>query len=556
MSLAVRGVIGGKRTVAAVETAKAARWRPSLILALCLGSAAVWIASNSWADILHLGWYDEESSHVWLVPIIMAWIIWERRHRLKNIAPSISVVGTVIFAVGWAGWSLGYRYQVETFWHGGAILMLLGAIVTALGLDVALAFLPAIAVMVFLNPVPATGRQLISVPLERLTATITQNVGEILGMNIQRSGSILSLDGKETAIAEACNGMRMVFTLFLACYAAAFIAPLRYGVRALILILSPVTAVVANVIRLVPTVWVFAHFPTNEAETFHTASGWAMLILAFLGLTGIIRLLRWADVPVMQTAAQQERWRRRRPPRRGGFRGWEPVLAIGVMLLLIGGASADHLSLPEPQSADAYHAQVRAVAATMPMRIGAWTGQDAKVEPDVYSSLRPNVFISRRYTNSLTDEWVSFLFVQCRDVRDLSPHYPPVCYPGAGLTLTSSRDRDWTVDGIAIHGREYEFESNQFFHNEPIIVENFMLLPDGRTGRDNRFLRLQIGLADRYFGAAQGQVVFPAQMSQQRRDQIFNTIVGAYVPLIRAIGSGVTGMKVAGSTMTTGDSPQ
>ena len=33
---------------------------------------------------------------------------------------------------------------------------------------------------------------------------------------------------------------------------------------------------------------------------FHDLSGWAMLALAFVLLMGTVRLLRWAEVPVMQ----------------------------------------------------------------------------------------------------------------------------------------------------------------------------------------------------------------------------------------------------------------
>jgi len=92
--------------------------------------------------------------------------------------------------------------------------------------------------------------------------------------------------------------MRMVFTLFLASYVFAFVTPLRGYVRAIILLASPVTAVLCNVIRLVPTVWVFGYATPENAQVFHDFSGWVMLIVAFLGLTGIVRLLKWAMVPV------------------------------------------------------------------------------------------------------------------------------------------------------------------------------------------------------------------------------------------------------------------
>ena len=105
----------------------------------------------------------------------------------------------------------------------------------------------------------------------------------------------------------------MVFTLFLACYTFAFVTPLRGYVRALILLASPVVAVTCNVIRLVPTVWVFGHASPQTAHRFHDISGWVMLILAFVGLTGMIRVLKWASLPVAPATSQ----RRPPPPQRG-----------------------------------------------------------------------------------------------------------------------------------------------------------------------------------------------------------------------------------------------
>ena len=36
------------------------------------------------------------------------------------------------------------------------------------------------------------------------------------------------------------------------------------------------------------------------AETFHTYSGWMMLPIAFFLLLGIVKLLRWAMLPVIR----------------------------------------------------------------------------------------------------------------------------------------------------------------------------------------------------------------------------------------------------------------
>lgn len=257
------------------------------------------ILADVWRDILRLAG-DEEASHIWLVPLAVVWLVLVRRGRFRQCRPTGGLVGSLIIAVGGFLWSYGYRNEVQALWHGGAILLVVGTLLTVLGKDVFFNFLPAFVVLAFAIPVPSIARQQVAIPLERVTAHATQVLGEILGMNVVRQGNLLSINGIDVAIVEACNGMRMVFTLFLACYVFAFITPLRGYVRVLILVASPLLAVVCNVLRLVPTVWMFGHASTSTAEVFHDASGWVMLLVAFGLLTGITRLLRWAMIPVMR----------------------------------------------------------------------------------------------------------------------------------------------------------------------------------------------------------------------------------------------------------------
>jgi exosortase/archaeosortase family protein len=74
--------------------------------------------------------------------------------------------------------------------------------------------------------------------------------------------------------------------------------PLRNSVRILVLLASPLAAIFCNVVRLIPTIWLYGHAAKPVADDFHNISGWIMLPIAFLLLMGIIRALRWALIPV------------------------------------------------------------------------------------------------------------------------------------------------------------------------------------------------------------------------------------------------------------------
>jgi exosortase len=277
-----------------------------------LGAAAVMATLGviatlpAWQDIYQIATKDEENSHIFLVPLIALYLVWVRRTRLRHCRPTGRIVGPLVLAIGWAIGSFGFYRGIQSFWHGGAVLVVLGCILSVLGRNVLFRFFPALAVLVFLVPAPARLRLAIASPLQNWTAAISEKVLELCGeVNTEVTGNLLTINGQPLFVAEACNGMRMVFALILVCFAFGFALPLRNFVRILILVASPLAALFCNVIRVPATVWVYGYEP-RLFDVFHRYAGWAMLPLAFLILYGIIKTLQWAMIPVTQyTLASQ-----------------------------------------------------------------------------------------------------------------------------------------------------------------------------------------------------------------------------------------------------------
>jgi exosortase len=267
------------------------------VASLVLGALGALATLDAWKDIYRIATRDEESSHIFLVPIVMAWLIWIRRRRFRNCRPVGTGIGPILVAAGWFFYSFGDARLIQSFWHGGAVLVVLGCVLTVLGKDLLFQFFPAFAVLVFIIPVPGRVRQQFAIPLGAATAQVTQKLFEVMGVAVERSGNLLSINKVDVTIAEACNGLRMVFALTLVSYAFAFGTPLRSYVRLLVLLACPVSAILCNVIRLVPTLWMYGYF-RPYAESFHDMSGWIMLPVSFLLLMGVIRILRWAVVPI------------------------------------------------------------------------------------------------------------------------------------------------------------------------------------------------------------------------------------------------------------------
>lgn len=269
-----------------------------LALLVILPLLTMLVNHQAWTDIVRIASGDEEASHILLVPIVAGWLFWVRRGRMRLVTMRGQYVGPLLVMIAWAMSYLGYHHSMQSVWHAGAVLCVVGAIISVLGVDVLLRFFPVFLVLVFIIPVPGMLRLTIAGPLQTTTAEVTRAIIEMVGLPVTRSGNMLTVNGEPVTVAEACNGMRMIFALVLVCYAFAFGTPLRNYVRVIVILASPVVAVFSNVLRMVPTASLFGYADHDVAMTFHDVAGWVMLGVALLTLIGFVRLLRWMMLPI------------------------------------------------------------------------------------------------------------------------------------------------------------------------------------------------------------------------------------------------------------------
>jgi hypothetical protein len=226
-----------------------------------------------------------------------------------------------------------------------------------------------------------------------------------------------------------------------------------------------------------------------------------------------------------------------------------PMLSAGLLAGIVV-QQGRHLT---PADVEPYHVRVKTAIDSIPYIIGEWTGQNNPVMPAAQKLLRPNAILSRLYSDNSTattrrPRAAQLLIVQCRDSRDMIGHYPPICYRAQGKTLDGrfSGPRDWQVGGMAIPGYEYQFTEMQEGQITRVTVYNFLIVPGRGIVRDMKGVEQAAeDYQQRYYGAAQFQVVFRGQASAERsresrveRDAIFATLMGPNIKLIETLTSG------------------
>lgn len=299
--------------VAPPPTVPTARWR-DVALFSALALALVWITWSAWADLAWLGWADEQSGHILVAPLAALMLFFPRRGRLANMPRWGFAVGPALILVGLLGWANGYAHAVQIAFHLSGVVALAGAVVTVWGVEPLRRLAPMWVALLFLAPTPHAARQLVAVPMQEAGARVAREAAEVCGLGATRAGRSLRINGQDVTVAEACSGMRLVFTLLLACFVSAYTLPLREPARWAILLAAPFVAIAANVVRLVLTLWAYGRYDPATADKLHTFAGWVMVVVAFLAIEGAVRGAAWLSIPVFKDVPKAPR--RRPAPRR------------------------------------------------------------------------------------------------------------------------------------------------------------------------------------------------------------------------------------------------
>lgn len=272
--------------------------RPHLACLLMLAAAAIALTWRGWADLAWLSVNDEESSHLLLIPLVMAYLLGQRWRVAQTTPPRVGLIGPAVLAMGVFVWEYGYRFDYRVGDHIGAVLVLAGTVACITGDRLVWRLWPLFLLLAFLIPVPYTVRIAIAVPLQRANALVAQELFLLSGINVLREGSVLEINGQRVGVAEACNGMRSILAVFLVCYAMAFATRIRVIARCLLLLAAPAIALLANVIRLYFTVLAYGYGSEELGDMLHDLLGWATIGVAFGFVWAVIALARWLMIPI------------------------------------------------------------------------------------------------------------------------------------------------------------------------------------------------------------------------------------------------------------------
>jgi exosortase len=274
-----------------------------LVIAIVLG-ALLW---SYWPTFVDLRWIwrrSDEYSAGLLVPLLSAYVLWSRRRDIAKvpIRPAIAAgVATFLLAQAIRGSGLYFMYRsgerISIVLSVASLVLLMG------GWRLLLKLTPILLFLCLMLPWPNRVQSAIALPLQRWATTSAVFCLELIGYEVLQDGNIIKIDETRVAVAEACNGLRMITAFFVISGLVVLLVSRAWWEKLLVLISSLPIALLCNTLRLTITAIAFTVLKGDRVEKlFHDFGGFAMMPLALGMVVGELWLLAQLTTPPAETA--------------------------------------------------------------------------------------------------------------------------------------------------------------------------------------------------------------------------------------------------------------
>ena len=134
-------------------------------------------------------------------------------------------------------------------------------------------------------PWPNRVQAAVTLPLQRRATSSAVFCLEMIGYEVIREGNVIHIGDVSVAVAEACNGLRMITAFFIISGLVVLLVRRAWWEKLVVLISSLPIALLCNTIRLVITAIFFTILEGEYWEKlFHDFGGYAMMPLALAAM--------------------------------------------------------------------------------------------------------------------------------------------------------------------------------------------------------------------------------------------------------------------------------
>lgn len=394
---------------------------------------------------------QEEYGYGYLIPVITAFLIWQRKNQLAAMEFRSSWWGLALIFVGGILFFLGAIATVHTVSQYALIVTIMGIALAFMGWPAFKIVAVPLALLLFMVPFPAFIYNNLSSELQLLSSKLGVAVIRLFGISVYLEGNVIDLGVYKLQVVEACSGLRYLFPLVSLAFVMTYLYQVELWKRAVVFLSSIPVTVLMNSFRIGVIGVLVEYGGTEQAEGFlHYFEGWVIFMACMAILLVEMALLakigkskqRLSDVfaidfpESLPKDIQSE-------PRTLSVQGY----GIIVMLVFIA-ASSLYASGRNEVNLN------RQSFSGFPMTIGGWQGTPDRLERNIADAVRADDYIIVDYAKENKDRVNFYVAYYKSQQAGASAHSPRACIPGGGWLIKDLSTRQ--IDNLVLNGKMLE----------------------------------------------------------------------------------------------------
>jgi exosortase len=264
----------------------------SIIAVIILLFAFFWSYRSGIEDLWSVWIRSDEYSSGLLVPFLALYILWSRRQEIAQTPIRPSMWGVPAFLFAQAVRYFGLYFMYGSMERLSIILSIAALVLLMCGWKFFKKVSTVLLFLCLMLPWPNRVQAALALPLQRWATSSAVFCLELVGYEVVQEGNIINIGKSSVAVAEACNGLRMITAFVVIGAWVVLLVNRKWWEKLVVLISCLPIALLCNTIRLAITAVAFTILSGERWEKmFHDFGGYAMMPLALGAIVAELKLL-------------------------------------------------------------------------------------------------------------------------------------------------------------------------------------------------------------------------------------------------------------------------
>jgi exosortase D (VPLPA-CTERM-specific) len=412
-------------------------WSYKTSALIVLGAGFLIVVPTFWEGISELisRWdKQEEYSHGYMMPLVTAYLIWQRKDLLKILEFKSSWFPVGLVALGLVVALMGEITALYILIHFSLILIILAMAWSLMGWNAFKYVMIPLALLTFAVPLPYFLEATLTADLQLVSTKIGVAFIRLFGIPVYAEGNVIDLGAYQLQVVEACSGLRYLYPLMGVGFIVVYLYQVAWWKRSLVFISTIPITILMNSLRIGIIGILVEHWGQGMADGFlHYFEGWIIFIACLALLLGEMWLLnRYSRNPVNFTQVfsipsgpiyddYEIEYKKRELSK--------PFLVcvslVVVAFLVVQKIDTRNETIP---------ARERFVS--FPLDFSGWSGEQENLPPIVYDQLALTDYVLNNYSKDASPPVNFYVAYYESQRKGASPHSPRVCIPGGGWSIT------------------------------------------------------------------------------------------------------------------------